>query len=142
MFAFEAFFAGPTSGWGMAEDRFGKVRRQFTIALDGRWDGDAFVLREHFVYNDGGTLDRVWHVRRDGDRYRAEAPDAPGGATGRSAGNAAHFRYALVPPGSSWTLQADDWMFLQDDRTLLNRIVLSKWGVTLGRLTIAFRRAD
>lgn len=140
VFVFETFFAGPTSAWGIAEDRFGNVRRQFTIVLDGRWDGDVFVLREHFVYKDGGTLDRAWRVRRDGAAYRAEAADVPGGATGRSSGNAAHFRYRLVSPGSSWTLQADDWMFMQDERTLLNRIVLSKWGLAVGRLTIAFRR--
>jgi hypothetical protein len=143
VFRFEEYFAGRTMAWGFAEDRFGNVRRQFTIALDGSWQGDEFLLRERFTYDDGETLEREWRVRRDVDgSFRATAADAPGGAVGRSAGNAAHFRYALTLPGSAWTVQADDWMFLQDERSLLNRIVLSKWGITVGRLTIAFRRPD
>ena len=32
----------------------------------------------------------------------------------------------------------DDWMFLQDNKVLMNRAEVKKWGVTLGVVTITF----
>jgi hypothetical protein len=37
-------------------------------------------------------------------------------------------------------VQFDDWMFLLDDEVMLNRATMSKWGVRLGEVTLAFRK--
>ena len=42
----EEYFAGKTRAWGIFEDRFGTLRRQFTVDIDGRWDGRTLVLDE------------------------------------------------------------------------------------------------
>jgi hypothetical protein len=34
----------------------------------------------------------------------------------------------------------DDWMYLQADGVLLNRAKMSKFGFTLGEVTIAFQK--
>jgi hypothetical protein len=34
----------------------------------------------------------------------------------------------------------DDWMYLMDDQVMLNRSVMSKFGVRLGEVTLSFRR--
>jgi hypothetical protein len=34
----------------------------------------------------------------------------------------------------------DDWMFLQDERTLIHRATVSKFGFTLGEVIIFFRK--
>jgi hypothetical protein len=38
-------------------------------------------------------------------------------------------------------VQFDDWMFLLDDAVMLNRAVMSKWGIRLGEVTLAFRKS-
>jgi hypothetical protein len=40
--------------------------------------------------------------------------------------------------GSTWDVQFDDWMFLMDERVMLNRAVMSKFGIRLGEVTLAF----
>jgi len=34
----------------------------------------------------------------------------------------------------------DDWMYLMDDRVMLNRSAMSKFGVYLGEVTLTFRK--
>ncbi|HLS54540.1 MAG TPA: DUF3833 family protein, partial [Zeimonas sp.] len=34
----------------------------------------------------------------------------------------------------------DDWMYLVDERVMLNRAVMSKFGVRLGEVTLSFAR--
>ena len=34
----------------------------------------------------------------------------------------------------------DDWMFLLDDQVMLNRAVMSKFGIRLGEVLLSFRR--
>ena len=36
----EEYFSGYTRAWGIFEDRFGNLRRQFVVDIDGSWDGE------------------------------------------------------------------------------------------------------
>ena len=63
-----------------------------------------------------------------------------GVATGVAAGNALIWRYTLSLPvdGKTYEVQFDDWMFLMDERVLINKAVMSKFGVRLGEVTLSF----
>jgi len=140
-----SFFDGRTRAWGIFEDRFGRLRREFTVDIVGRRDGeDGFVLEEDFVYADGETQRRVWRLRRTGpDSYEGRAEDVIGVARGRVAGNAFNWRYVLalkVGP-LTWNVHFDDWMFLQRDGVMINRARVSKWGIDIGEVTLSFQRA-
>jgi hypothetical protein len=37
-------------------------------------------------------------------------------------------------------VQFDDWMFQMDEQVLLNRATMSKFGIRLGEVTLAFRK--
>ncbi len=65
-----------------------------------------------------------------------------GQATGQTQGNAFHWGYTLALPvdGRIFDVQLDDWMYLIDDRVMLNRAPMSKWGVYLGDITLSFTR--
>ena len=137
------YFNGPLVAHGIATDRAGKVIQRFTVALNGSWQGDEGVLDERFSYSDGRTEQRSWRLSRQSDgRYIGRAVDVVGQAVGESAGNALNWRYTLkVPVGdTSYELQFDDWMFLIDDQTMLNRAVMSKFGVRVGEVLLSFRR--
>ena len=47
-FRVEEYFLGQTRGWGIFEDRFGDLRRQFVVDIDGAWEGEVFVMTEAF----------------------------------------------------------------------------------------------
>lgn len=42
--------------------------------------------------------------------------------------------------GTEYEVQLDDWMFLIDDKVLLNRATMRKWGVEVGSLTLSFTK--
>ena len=140
----EEYFAGKTRAWGIFEDRFGTLRRQFTVDIDGRWDGRTLVLDERFGYRDGERDRRVWMIEKVGpNRYQGRADDVIGVATGEAKGNALSWRYNMDLKVGDSTLRVhfDDWMFLQPDNVLINRARVSKWGVELGRVTLFFSKS-
>ena len=42
--------------------------------------------------------------------------------------------------GRVWEVQFDDWMYQMDERVMLNKAVMSKFGITLGEVTLAFTK--
>lgn len=144
-FDLRRYFNGPSLAQGLFIDRFGTVRRRFTVALQGRWSGQEGVLEEDFVYNDGERSRRVWTLKDLGQgRWEGRADDVIGVATGVAAGPSLRWRYRLRLPvaGRNWDVKVDDWMHLIDERHLLNRAVFSYWGVTIGEVQIAFQRPE
>ena len=51
--------------------------------------------------------------------------------------NAGH---TLVVDGKVYNVRFDDWMFLMDDRVMLNRASMSKFGFHLGDVTLSFTK--
>mgnify|MGYP006356754943 CR=1 FL=1 len=104
--------------------------------IDAKWNGNTGTLDESFEYADGKREKRVWTIVKDGDRYTGTAGDVVGTATGAAAGNVLQWRYVLALPvdGRVWNMDMDDWMFLMDERTMLNRTTMSKFGVRVGEV--------
>jgi len=143
--AVEDYFAGRTLGYGLFEDRFGTVRRQFTVEIDGEVTGDTLVLDERFHYADGERDRRVWTIVRTAPGfYEGRAGDVIGMAHGHARGNALNWTYDmnLKVGNGTWRVAFDDWMFLQPDGVLMNRARISKWGFDIGTVTLVFLKSD
>jgi hypothetical protein len=145
----EEYFNGHTQATGLFEDRFGKLRRQFTVDITGRVEGDTLILDEDFTYNDGEKQRRIWRLKKlAGGRYEGRANDVEGVAIGELRGNAFNFRYAIdlkvgtQKDGSpkTWRVKFNDWMFLQPNGVILNRAYVSRWGLQIGSVTLSFKR--
>ena len=136
------YFNGTVDGWGMFQDRSGKVVRRFTVRIDARWDGDTGTLDEHFEYADGEKQNRVWKLVKKGDRYEGTAADVVGTGSGIAAGNAFNLKYVLALPvdGKVWEMDMDDWMYMIDEQTVLNRTTMTKFGFRVGDVTLSFRK--
>jgi hypothetical protein len=137
------YFDGPLSAHGIFTDRAGRVVRRFTVRMTGRWQGATGTLDERFTYSDGRSERRVWTLTDLGaGRWRGTADDVVGEAQGESSGNALRWRYTLALPvdGRVWHVQFDDWMVLVDDRVMLNKARMSKFGIFLGEVTLAFTK--
>lgn len=139
----EEYFAGKTRGWGIVQDRSGEVIRRFVVDMHGTFEGDEFVLREDFRYDDGEIDHREWRVRVTGKHtYEGRAGDVNGVAHGEAYGNALNWHYSLnVKAGErTWALNFNDWMYLHEDGVLINRATFSRFGIRLGEVTITFRK--
>ena len=138
------YFDGTIDAWGMFQDRSGKVVKRFHVLIEASWQGDTGTLDEQFTYSDGTTQRRVWTITRLGPgRYSGRADDVVGEAAGEAAGNALRWRYVLDAKredGSTIHLDMDDWMWLVDERTLINKTAFSKFGIAFGEVTIFFRK--
>lgn len=138
------YFNGPLEAHGIFQDRSGKVVKRFIVKMEGRWTGNKGVLDEHFTYSDGTKERRVWHLEKLADgRYTGTASDVEGQAQGQISGNAFNWQYTLKLPvdGKTYSVQFDDWMYLMDDRVMLNRATMSKFGIKLGEVTLSFYKS-
>ena len=139
----KTYFNGTIDAWGMFQDRSGEVVKRFTVVIDASWQGDVGTLDERFSWSDGTASRRVWTITKGGDgRYVGRADDVVGEALGEAAGNALRWRYVLALPvdGRTINVDFDDWMFLIDDKVMLNRSQMRKWGFHLGEVTLSFTR--
>ncbi len=139
----KTYFNGPLRAHGIFTDRAGKVARRFVVEMTGTWQGNQGTLDERFTYSDGKTERRVWRLTDLGaGRWSGRADDVVGEAVGQAAGNALNWRYTLRLPvdGTVYEVQFDDWMYLIDEKVMLNRAEMSKFGIRLGEVTLAFTK--
>ncbi len=139
----EEYFLGKTRAWGIFEDRFGRLRRQFTVSIHGRIKDGELVLDEHFEYADGERDRRIWRIRKTGEHaYEGRAADVIGVAKGEAYGNALNWRYDMDLPvgGRKIRVTFNDWMFLQPSDVLVNRARVTKFGIEIGQVTLFFNK--
>ena len=137
----EEFLKGNVKAYGVLQNRGGKVTRQFSANLEGKWDGKQLILDEKFNWSDGEVQTRQWKIKKiDEHNYEGTAGDVVGTARGFSYGPAFKFEYVLLVPvkGKEIKITFDDWIFKQDDRVAINRATLSKFGIKVAELTVMF----
>ena len=85
----EEYLSGNVKAWGILQNRSGKVTRQFSADLNGKWDGKQLILDEKFIWNDGEIQNRQWTIDKiDDHNYEGTAGDVVGKAKGYSYGPA------------------------------------------------------
>ena len=139
------YFNGTIDAYGLFTDRSGRVVKRFTVVMTCSWQGppgqEVGVLDEEFSYSDGSRQRRIWTLKRQPDgRYSGTAADVVGQASGEEKGNAFRWGYTMQLPvdGRVFEVQFDDWMYLMNDKVMINRAVMSKFGFQLGEVTLSF----
>ena len=137
----EEYLLGNVKAWGVLQNRSGKVIRQFSADLEGKWDGNQLILDEKFNWDDGEIQTRQWKITKiDENYYEGTAEDVVGKAKGFSYGPAFKFEYILLVPvkGKEMKITFDDWIFKQDERVAINRATMTKFGFKVAELTVVF----
>ena len=137
----EDYLSGKVKAWGILQNRSGKVTRQFSADLMGKWDGKQLILDEKFIWSDGEVQNRQWTIKKiDKHNYEGTAGDVVGLAKGFSYGPAFKFEYVLLVPikGKNIKIKFDDWIFKQDERIAINRATMTKFGIKVAELTVMF----
>ena len=142
-FPLEEYFDGNLEAWGIFEDRFGNLRRQFRVEINGYIKDEKLILEEDFYYSDGERDRRVWTiVNKENGVYEGKADDIVGTAIGHSEGNAFNWSYKfdLNVSGRNYRVKFDDWLFRLDERIVINKARVSKFGLTIGTVTLFFEK--
>lgn len=137
------FLDGELRAYGMLQNRSGRMTRRFTATLHGSWTGDEGLLDEVFHFDDGEIQRRTWRLRHEGNgNYSGTAGDVVGDARGSARGSVFHWEYQLDVPwrSDSIVVSLDDWLYLVDERHLLNRTTLTKFGFRVGELTLVIEK--
>ena len=143
-FDIASFFDGKVIAWGIVQDRSGEVVQRFVVDIDGTVDGTTITLDETFTYGLGdGPTKRVWTLTKNEDgSYTGNAGDIAGPATGLSYGNAFNFTYEmdLDVDGSTYRVNFDDWFWAFDDKQMMNRSYIKKFGIVMAEVTIFMQK--
>lgn len=137
----EKYLDGDLQAHGFFQDRSGLIVKRFKVLMKASWRGDIGTLDETFEYSDGTKSKRIWTLKKLGNgKYSGTASDVIGEARGETAGNAFRWDYTLdLPVGDkTYHVRFDDWMYLMDDRIMLNKSKMSKFGIYLGEVTLVF----
>ena len=138
-----SYFNGTLDAHGVFTDRSGTVVKRFTVLMQCSWQGNDGILDEAFTYSDGTRERRIWRLTRLADgSYTGRADDVVGIANGQQSGNTFHWSYtmALAVDGTPYEVQFDDWMYLVDNKVMLNKARMSKFGIYLGEVTLSFSK--
>lgn len=137
------YFKGELEAYGILQDRSGKVIKTFTVKMKGSWKGNNGILEEHFVFSDGKTDQRTWELNViDDNHFTAKAHDVVGIAKGEQYGNAMRMEYVLTVPvdNKKYDITIKDWLYLIDNKSLVNVSSMTKFGFKVGTLTIGFKK--
>nr|AIA18783.1 Protein of unknown function (DUF3833) [uncultured bacterium] len=145
----EKFFQGDLTAHGVVKNRSGKVIRYFNADIKAHWENNIGTLDEKFTFNDGEVQSRVWKLNpvksADGvSRYTATAGDVIGDAQGITAGNAFNLHYVLAVKyeGDTINVSVNDWMWLVNEKTILNESILTKFGFKVGSIQLTIIKRD
>lgn len=133
---------GPLDCEGVIYGPGGRVASRFTAEMEGSWDGDDGVLKEHFVYDSGARQDREWKLNVSASGHvTATAGDILGLAQGRQVGSAVRLAYKirLTEAAGGHVLDVVDWMYLMPNGTVLNRSQFRKFGFQVAELVASIR---
>jgi hypothetical protein len=145
VFDLRKHLSGPLRCEGVIYGPTGRVSSRFTADMMGTWDGNRGTLAEHFSYDSGTKQDREWRLSIGNDgRISAEADDLVGTGTGEASGAALRLQYTIKLPESAGghALDVTDWLYLVDDKTIVNRSQFRKFGVKVAELVATMRRVD
>ena len=140
----EDYFEGRLTAYGQFQDITGKVRDRFTVDLEGRFDGEVLTLVEDFVYDDGREEQRIWRLTKTGDdTWDGRADGVFGVAKGIEDQDRFNFKYTIDLPnkdGGTTTVEFDDWLWRFDEKRVLNKAYVSRYGIRVGVVTIWFEK--
>lgn len=138
------FFTGHVVSWGVLENRSGEPTSIVRTDCVGETGDGTLRMTQRLTIGQDAPVTRTWTMRRAGPgRYEATANDMVGVATGEAAGRAFHWTWTLATsPGNPLkNVTMDQWWYLLDDGSMLNRTTIRKLGAIVAEVSEHFAHA-
>ncbi len=135
------FWAGHHASWGVVENRAGEPTDTVQTDCVGTPEASGLHMVQTLKLGDGTVQHRDWHLRRDGQAFVATANDMVGEARGAAAGRVFHWSFVLAtrPGNALFNVTFDQWMYLLDDGSMMNRTTVRKFGVIIAEVSEVFQ---
>ena len=137
------FFTGKSLATGKFSAING-VKRDFTVKLNGKWNGKQLSLREDFFYADGERNRKTWVLTKTGEgRYNGVREDVVGIAKITVSGQTARFNYFVdidASPVTNIVHFYDTLHIAPDGKTLANTAIVTKYGLPVARVKVDFQK--
>ena len=133
---------GPIQCEGVIYGPLGRVTARFVARMAGRWEGNRGTLTEQFHNDSGERQNREWWLRLgNDDSLSAAADDVVGSSHGMVSGPTVQMLYNLRLPQRSGghILSVNDWMYLTENGTIMNRSQFRKFGIKVAELVATKR---
>lgn len=134
---------GQTVARGAFTTVFG-AKRGFTATLDGRMEGQTFVLAETFAFDDGERDKKTWRLTQRSDgRWSGTREDVVGEAIGYMDGAAFRLEYLIDLPrknGKTTRVRFRDVLVRTASGDVLNKAIVAYRGVPIGQVTLDITR--
>jgi hypothetical protein len=137
------YLDGRVEGFGIIEDRFGRLRQRFHVLMLGRRQGERLAIEEVLTYADGTEERRHWALERGPDgRISGRADGISGPITGTPQGGQVVLDYTFPLPvaGRRIGVRVRDTFTRINGRVAVDRAILRKWGVKLAELTLVYEK--
>ena len=143
-FDFRNYFDGELKAWGIVQNRQGKIINRFDMKMLGSWQGNEGKLEEQFYYYDATPQEqKAWSISIDEQgQISARGDHIVGEAKFASFGNAVNWQYTMtVPVGeTTYDIAFDDWMWLMNDGSVMNRSYMRKFGIQVAEISIFIQK--
>jgi hypothetical protein len=139
------FWTGRTASWGVVENRDGAPTAIITTTTVSTPEGANGMHMIQHVMTGGHDTVRDWHIcRTSPGHFEATANDIVGAARGSPSGRTLHWVWTLAakPGNCLFNVRMEQWMYLADNGTLMNRTVITKFGVRLAEVSEQFVRQE
>lgn len=135
----ERDFVGRLYAAGDFRNNLTGATRAFKVVLNGRWDGRTLTLREDFAYADGEKDTKTWTFERTAPgTYIGRREDVVGTAAVTTDRGTVRLSYDVVIGGTQ--VHFEDVIERRGDGVIVNRAIVSKFGVPVGKVDLAFSR--
>jgi len=138
----EEALIGRTLGEGAFVNTITGGETKFSVVIEGDWDGKVLTLVEVFTYADGSTDRKTWRLTKTGEgTYQGVREDVVGEAMVRQDGAAVRLDYhvALATGLGAIEVRFRDLLYLNEDGTIANTAVVSKFGLRVGHVNLKMR---
>jgi hypothetical protein len=137
------YFQGKTKAYGVVTGFNDELKRRFEVDIIGTRKDGMLILDEYFTFDDGEQDFRRWQITQiDTNNYQGKADDIIDSAQGSVAGPVLNWQYQmmLAVDNTEYKVTFDDTMILLDDKRLLNRAKIKKFGITVANVIIFFEK--
>lgn len=141
---YKLLFTGKLKAYAVYFDFFGKQSNRFVIQSDGKFDKkkNRIDMKQRIIYADGTVEDgSAYAIFDDNDRSHFIYKDNMMIEEGKYSqyGNTANVKYDLRVKRSGKSdviVSCDDWLYMVDEKTGINRISISKFGIKIGEIVM------
>jgi len=136
-----SYFRDTIEAKGFLQDITGRNYNDVSVTTKGKWKGDYGNLYRYYKFNKLENIKQKLQIKfDDSNKFMVKIDGGDESYEGQQYGNAVNLKYDLPVSYKNirLNLQINEWFYYLGNGRLINKVVVSKFGVPLGTATITY----